>query len=159
MQWQLLCLSHSEIVIARSLSDWFCFSRSKSLHCRTLKSPYFSLPQIFKAPVFEGVNTSALFDATCTRIKTVEVSFKNFKSCTWFRSWLMFWFLLLLYPNMKVGPEFVVSSDCEVAALDLETLPRSEVGKVDSEFRLIVSKANCVNSLCSLTCTTGEYSP
>ena len=94
MQWQLLCLSHSEIVIARSLSDWFCFSRSKSLHCRTLKSPYFSLPQIFKAPVFEGVNTSALFDATCTRIKTVEVSFKNFKSCTLFRSWLMFWFLL-----------------------------------------------------------------
>ena len=43
---------------------------------------------------------------------------------------------------MKVGPEFVVSSDCEVAALDLETLPRSEVGKVDSEFRLNVSKAN-----------------
>ena len=33
----------------------------------------------------------------------------------------------------------MVSGDCEVAALDLETLPRSEAGKVDAEFRLLVS--------------------
>ena len=42
-------------------------------------------------------------------------------------------------PTLQVGPEFFVSSEGEVAALDLETLPRSEVGKVDSEFRLNVS--------------------
>ena len=44
-----------------------------------------------------------------------------------------------MFPNPQVGPEFLVSNECEVAALDLETLPRSEVGKVDSEFRLNVS--------------------
>ena len=33
----------------------------------------------------------------------------------------------------------MVSGACEVAALDLETLPRSEAGMVDAEFRLLVS--------------------
>ena len=51
-----------------------------------------------------------------------------------------------MFPNPQVGPEFLVSNECEVAALDLETLPRSEVGKVDSEFRLKVSYTLYVES-------------
>ena len=75
--------------------------------------------QMFKDPVFEGVNASALFDAACTRIRTAQV-----------------------------GPEFVVSGACEVAALDLHTLPRSEAGQVDAEFRLD-PKCSCdVHGLC-----------
>ena len=41
----------------------------------------------------------------------------------------------------------MVSGACEVAALDLETLPRSEAGKVDAEFRLNVSTHSAISKL------------
>ena len=44
----------------------------------------------------------------------------------------------------------MVSGACEVAALDLETLPRSEAGKVDAEFRLEVSTCSAVSKIITL---------
>ena len=44
-----------------------------SHHISLILSLSLSLPQIFNARVFEGVNTSALRGAMCTRIKTVQV--------------------------------------------------------------------------------------
>ena len=41
----------------------------------------------------------------------------------------------------------MVSGACEVAALDLETLPRSEAGKVDAEFRLEVSTHSAASKI------------
>ena len=69
--------------------------------------------QLLSTPVFKGLHTGALFDAMFTPIKTAQMS-----------------------------AHYCVSTEDTVAAIDLETVPESEVGKVDHEFR-VTAKYTC----------------